>query len=139
MMRMHKIVSFATVAALSACGERTAPQKGQAMAAPVLRRNVAAICEPAVAYPFLLDLPARGGFKLNMVPFDSIQLTRWFEVQLAKRIPAQRVVMVRLDSTRRNELRWLIPAIERAGAGAYQPDSTCVPPARIQAADAPAA
>jgi hypothetical protein len=73
-----------------------------------------------------------------LVPFDSIRLARWFEVQLSHRIPAQRIVMVRLDSTRRGDLRWLVPAIERAGAGAYEPDSTCVPPVRIQAADAPA-
>ena len=137
-MRMSKIVSLAAIAALSGCGERAASGKAQAIAEPVLRQNVAAICKPAVSHPVLLDLPARGGYKLNMVPFDSIGLRRWFDIQLAHWSREERIVMVRLDSTRRDELRWIVPAIEQAGGGAYQADSTCIPPIHTPVADAPA-
>ena len=137
-MRPLTIGRLVCVISLAGCGERAPSGERTELAEPSLRRNVAAICKPSVAYPFLLDLPAGGGYELNMTPYDSTRLAHWFDVQLAHRIPEQRIVMVRLDSTRRVELRWLIPAIERAGAGAYEADPTCTPPIRVPAPAAPA-
>jgi hypothetical protein len=136
-VRSSTIISLACIISLFACGEHGARERTES-AGPSLRRNVAAICKPSVAYPFFLDLRAGGRYELNRTPYDSTRLMRWFEVQLAHRIPEQRIVMVRLDSTRRADLLWLIPAIERAGAGAYEPDATCAPPLRAPAAAAPA-
>ena len=103
---------------------------------PELRTDAAARCDPKRAYPFLLELPSTGGFVLNTRPLDSARLSRWFRVQLPQRAPEGRMIFVRFDSNRMRELRWLVPAIEAAGGGAYVPDSTCM---RQIASRAPAA
>lgn len=98
--------------------------------ASTLRRNAARVCRPSVDYPYMLELPASGGYRLNATPFDSTTLAEWFQTYLPDAPPERQIVFVRADSSRTSELRWLVPAIERTGAGAYEPDSTCMPPIR---------
>lgn len=135
-MRLSSIVGVYLVVIACACSKRAPARARKVSDRPTLRGNVAAVCAPGD--PLLLDVPKTGGYALNTLPLDSTRLAHWFEVQLARRVPAQRIVMVRVDSARRDELRWIIPAIERAGGGAYQPDSTCAPKISIRTPDEPA-
>jgi hypothetical protein len=73
-----------------------------------------------------LELPAEGGFSVNRVLMDSAALSKWITKGLAQWPPRARLVFVGADSTRKGELRWLVPAIEAVGGRAYQPDSAAI-------------
>jgi len=92
---------------------------------PVLRVGVEAVCNPGS--PLLLELPAEGGYRFNTEPFDSLSVAEWLRDKLPQWPEQERVIMVRMDSTRFAELGWLVPAIESSGGAAYAPDPVCVP------------
>jgi hypothetical protein len=102
-----------------ACGDDPAP-------APRLRTGVAEVCDPDA--PLVLDLLASGVYELNRNRMDSAMLAQWFQEHLAKRPRPGQILMVRVDSTRVTDLRWIIPAIERVGGAAYELDTACAPP-----------
>jgi len=128
----------AAIFSSAACAKSENSSASQHDAVPSLRRDAATVCRPSIGGVLVLELPPEKGFRLNTEPFDSTRLVRWFDTQLARRVPDQRMVFIRLDSTRRDELRWLVPAIERAGGGAYEPDSRCAPIIHTQAPIPPA-
>lgn len=123
----YSVFAIGLAIVLLSCRQDAAPQGG-GVAAPRLRTDAATVCNPRHQLPLVLELPAGGGFWLNKQAFDSAGLARWFQDGLAQRDPVQRLVFVRADSLRAGELRWLIPAIEAAGGGAYRPDSACLRP-----------
>src|SRR5947209_6256241 len=84
-------------------------------------------CKPGV---YLLELPREGGFILNHDPRDSARVSRWIQDALVHRDSGLRVVFVRVDSTRRDNLRWLVPAIRSVGGRAYAEDGSCKPVVR---------
>lgn len=87
----------------------------------------AAACKPGV---YLLELPRAGGFLLNHDLRDSAHVSRWIHDALVNRDTALRIVYIRVDSTRRDELRWLVPAIRSVGGRAYAEDGSCNPVVR---------
>jgi hypothetical protein len=75
----------------------------------------------------LLELPTGGDFRFNSERFDRLSVTKWLREKLPQWPEQERVLMVRVDSTRVAELGWLIPAIESGGGEAYAPDPACFP------------
>jgi hypothetical protein len=132
------VLKVGLAVALLACRQERAPQTG-GIAVARLRTDAASVCDPSRQLPLVLELPAAGGFRLNRQALDSAELARWLRDGQARRDPAGRLVFVRADSLRARELGWLVPAIERAGGRAYEPDTACVRPVRAPIAGAPAA
>ena len=95
---------------------------GSATPAAHLRTDAAAICDKN-SVQLVLELPAEGGYFLNKSPFDSVSLRAWFQQRLRERPPVYRLVFVRADSSRVDELAWLVPTIEAGGGEAYAPDT----------------
>ena len=114
-----RLTSAAALGLSLACGDDSA-------ATPRLRTGVAEVCDPHA--PLVLDLPASGIYELNRNRMDSAMLAEWLHEYLAKRPPPGHILMMRVDSTRVRDLRWLIPAIERVGGAAYELDTACAPP-----------
>jgi hypothetical protein len=135
--QFHYAFAIALGAVLAACGRDRASHDRPATT-PRLRTDAASACD-AGRIQLVLELPAAGGIWLNKEPFDSTSLVRWLRDGLARRDPAGRLVFVRADSLRARELGWLIPAIERGGGGAYEPDTACIRPIRAPSLAAPAA
>lgn len=93
----------------------------------ILLHADAAACKPGV---YLLEIPREGGFLLNDDRRDSARVSRWIHDALVDRDTALRIVFIRADSSRRDELRWLVPAIRSVGARAYAEDGSCKPVVR---------
>ena len=136
--RFHPALCGAALFALAGCAKSEDSASSRQAVVPTLRRDAAAVCRPGIGLALVLELGPDNGYRLNTESFDSTRLVRWFDAQLARRNTGQRMVFVRVDSARRDELRWLIPAIERAGGGAYEPDSRCAPIIHEQAPVPPA-
>ncbi len=92
-----------------------------------LRDHAAAVCfgDPAA----VVSVRADGRYALDFGVFDSAQLVRALNELLPPR--PDKVVMVRTGSGRDGALRWIIPAIARAGGAAYQFDEACLHPMSI--------
>jgi hypothetical protein len=88
----------------------------------VLLPASAVACTPET---YLLDLPPEGGFILNAERRDSAGVARWASDVLPQRSAAGRRVIVRTDSARQADLKWLVPAIQTAGGEAYEYDPAC--------------
>jgi len=119
-MRAIHPISFVVAALLGvACTDDSTPPAR-------LRTGVAQVCDPG--QPLVLDLLASGVYELNRNRMDSAMLADWFQDFLAQRPPPHQIIMVRVDSARVADLRWVIPAIERTGGAAFELDSACAPP-----------
>lgn len=90
----------------------------------LLHTNAAVVCRAGQS--LLVSAQADGRFRLGFAVLDSGSLVRTLPVILAPR--SEKTVMVRLDSGRDTDLRWIVQAIERAGGVAYAPDSACLQP-----------
>jgi hypothetical protein len=115
---------FLLLLVLLSCTSERPNSRQEDLALPHLRTVAASQCDPNLL-PLVLEVPRRGGFVLNTAPFDSAGLSTWFREKLPGHVAQGRLVFVQLDSSRVDELRWLVPAIEAAGGGAYVPDATC--------------
>lgn len=91
---------------------------------PSLHTNVAMVCRSGQS--LLVSAQADGRFRFNFAVLDSGALIRTLPVILAPR--SEKTVMVRLDSARDTDVRWIVQAIERAGGVAYSPDNACLQP-----------
>ena len=110
----HSLFVLASALCVAACG------RGEDTVA--LKPASAAACEPSA---YFLELPTNGGFVLNSEMRDSTSLIPWLTHVLPRRDSAGRIVNVRAAASRTQDLRWLIPAIQRAGGSAYSADSAC--------------
>ena len=108
---------------LISCGD--SPRANHAaQSEPELRSGAESVCRTKPGSVSLyLQLPADGGFRLNNVPLDSSGLAGWISTGLARWKSTPRFVLILADSGRQADLRWVIPSIEGAGAGAYRADS----------------
>jgi len=76
---------------------------------------------------YALEITRGGEFFLNREQRDSAGVSNWIRHGLAESDTALRIVFISVDSGRRNELRWLIPAIRSVGGRAYTNDGSCAP------------
>jgi hypothetical protein len=93
---------------------------------PVLMTRVDnGVCEKAKGAP-ILELPAGGGYQLDHKSQTQRQVETWFANNFPKRSTGERqMVIVRPDSTRRRELAWIIPMVNKVGGEVVSPQSPC--------------
>lgn len=120
------------IALIMACGSaddpRTTASSSHGISAR-LRTGAGTLCDPHYA----MILEARDGealYRFNSEPLDSTELVSWLRhrVEIARRPPNARIVMLRVDSSRFDELPFLVHTVEEAGGVAYEPDAACYPP-----------
>ena len=130
MLRRATLATLVLIVLPIAC-ERAEPGREAVAAGPrtvsgALHQGAAAVCDPART---LLVSARRGDstLRLNLAPYDSahlaVRLAEYF--RRAAIAPAQRVVLLDVDSSRAALVPPLIHMIERAGARAYAPDTAC--------------
>lgn len=90
----------------------------------LLRPDAALVCR--AGQPILVSAQGSGQFRLNFALLDSSALIRMLPVILGPR--SEKIVMVRVDSARNADLRWIVRAIERGGGIAYASGAACLQP-----------
>ncbi len=118
-MRLRKTVFVAALTmtlAVIACR--------QAQTSEDLPRATANDCKQGV---YLLEIPKGRDFAVNHTIKDSASLASWINQSLSKREASLRIVFVRVDSTRRQTLSWILPAMRAVEAKTFAEDGTCKP------------
>ena len=113
--RLINLIGFTAAVILLAACQRTERR------AELLPPNAAA-CQPNA---YFVELPPGHEFRLNGNTHDSTQTMRWVREVLARRDSSGKYVNVRADSSRSRDLHWLVIEMQKAGARAYQFDSSC--------------
>jgi hypothetical protein len=112
MRRHHAALVITFVVASGQACFREAPHRA------VLRTGAASVCHGP---PLLVSARPSGDYTLNARVFDSAGLVSALHHVLSPR--PEKVVMVKVDSSRTWSLRWIVGAIEANGGSAFAPDS----------------
>jgi biopolymer transport protein ExbD len=111
---LELLLSVAGLILSQACADTSAN-------ASYLKRGAANFCDRAL--PLLVSVRTDGQYALNSLVMDSAQLVQALHLVLPP--SATKLVMVRVDSSRAGQVRWIAASIERDGGEAYAPDTAC--------------